>query len=343
MILLAALAVAPRRAATRRATTAPPQPYYSLSPQHSREDAPALSPYPQRLAAQHSARIRQPRRRVAAPPRRAVCRLRRAAPSPPPLMSHLLTPRRQAPRWRSAPPSVDGAPDAYVATLRTPELAKRSELPSTEETPGRADFELSEKRKEDKWWDDFWEREDEEEASDEEEDQDRDDDDEVKDPTYEDEKPTSRKRAAAAGGQRKRGDGQQERKAPRAIILDDDGFPLWPGGCRKQLSDCKGDEVKAYHEAIAKRDAAADAAGADEFAAAEKASEVSPLAKKDNYVAIVDELKKWVARGGAAATAAGWIGRLMIATKRKRDGGGGKGYTPSQVRKLYRGIGPGAA
>ena len=68
--------------------------------------------------------------------------------------------------------------------------------------------------------------------------------------------------------------------------------------------------------------------------------EASSWVEEDNYVAIVDELKSWVARGGTAATAAGWIRRLMIATKQKK---GGEGYTPSLVRKLYRKTGPGAA
>ena len=159
---------------------------------------------------------------------------------------------------------------------------------------------------------------------------------EGEDPDSEGEKPTSRKRAAAAGdGPRKRGDGQREREGPRAIILDDAGFPLWPGGLRKQLRDCNAAEAKAYHEAIAKRDAAADAAGADELKAAVSAFDTSPLAEKDNYVAIVGDVKDWAKRGGVKATAAKWI-RCLVSKGTDR-------LAPGRVRWKYKRTWPGAA
>ena len=226
------------------------------------------------------------------------------------MRSSQLTPR-PVPRSRSAPALVAGAPDPFIGTMSTPQLAARSELPSTEETPGRRDFELRKKLEDDEWWRDHWLRADEAAGG-----------DGWQTPIVpkpKGEGPRKKKprpwqgaaiaagpvppgavRARTAGGRvatvlyrKQRGyfavelDGDEndeggayERKtlrrpkfapgqdellnsAPpdpnRAIILDDDGFPLWPGGSRKQLSDCKGDEVKAYHEAIAKRDAAADA------------------------------------------------------------------------------------
>ena len=50
------------------------------------------------------------------------------------------TPPR-APRPRVA--LVVGAPHPFVGTMSTPQLLKRSELPSTEETPGRRDYDAS--------------------------------------------------------------------------------------------------------------------------------------------------------------------------------------------------------
>ena len=90
---------------------------------------------------------------------------------------------------------------------------------------------------------------------------------------------------------------RQTREGPRAIILDDAGFPLWPGGTRKRLRDCNADEVQAYHEAQAKKEAAADLAGADELEAAVSAfkralaEKAWSLGKKARYVVIVGEVK----------------------------------------------------
>ena len=114
-----------------------------------------------------------------------------------------------------------------------------------------------------------------------------------------------------------------------------------PGGGRKQLRDCNADEVKAYHEAIAKRDAAADAAGADELEAAVAAfertlaKEARSLFKKAKYVAIVGEVKGWAERGGTKATAASWIRRLVSEGKDR--------LTPAVVRQNYTRTPPGAA
>ena len=243
------------------------------------------------------------------------------------MRSTLSTPVR-APRLRlTLAAQIVGAPHPFIETMSTPELLARSEMLGDEETPGRRDYDVSGAYElTEDWWAKIY-------GVGEEED---DDDNKVKDPDYEGEKPQSRKRAAAAGdGPRKRGDGQREREGPRAIILDDAGFPLWPGGLRKQLRDCNAAEAKAYHEAIAKRDAAADAAGADELKAAVSAFDTSPLAEKDNYVAIVDEVKSWAKRGGTKATAAKWIRCLVSKGKDK--------LTPSRVRLNYTRTPPGAA
>ena len=114
-----------------------------------------------------------------------------------------------------------------------------------------------------------------------------------------------------------------------------------PGGGRKQLRDCNADEVKAYHEAIAKRDAAADAAGADELEAAVAAfertlaKEAWSLFKKAKYVAIVGEVKAWAKDGGTKATAARWI-RCLTSEGKDR-------LAPSEVRKKYQKNPPRAA
>jgi len=76
------------------------------------------------------------------------------------MRSSQLTPR-PVPRSRSAPALVAGAPDPFIGTMSTPQLAARSELPSTEETPGRRDFELRKKLEDDEWWRDHWLRVDE--------------------------------------------------------------------------------------------------------------------------------------------------------------------------------------
>ena len=68
-----------------------------------------------------------------------------------------LTPR-PVPRPRSAPALVAGAPHPFIGTMSTPRLLARSELASTEETPGRADFELTMQLEDDQWWLDHWKR-----------------------------------------------------------------------------------------------------------------------------------------------------------------------------------------
>ena len=109
------------------------------------------------------------------------------------------------------------------------------------------------------------------------------------------------------------------------------------GGSRGPYpNEMEPDELKAREQAMADK----KAAGADEFKAAVADFEASSWVEKDNYVAIVDELKSWVARGGTAATAAGWIRRLMIATKRRK---GGDGLNPTDVRFKYTRTSPGAA
>jgi hypothetical protein len=102
-----------------------------------------------------------------------------------------------------------------------------------------------------------------------------------------------------------------------------------------------------YHEAQAKKEAAKDAAGADELEAAVAAfkrtlaKKAWSLAKKARYVAIVGEVERWADRGGAKATAASLIRRLMSEGKDR--------MTPSQVRLQYKkvkhtgGVRPGAA
>ena len=116
------------------------------------------------------------------------------------------------------------------------------------------------------------------------------------------------------------------------------------GGSRKKKPcEMPPDERAKYWKDKAEKKAKEDAAGADEFKAVVAEFEASSWVEEDNYVAIVDELKSWVARGGTAATAAGWIGRLMIATKQAPKGKGGEGYTPHTVRKRYKAIWPGAA
>lgn len=111
------------------------------------------------------------------------------------------------------------------------------------------------------------------------------------------------------------------------------------GPREKYPNEMDPDELKAHQQAMAEK----KAAGADEFKAAVADFEASSWVEEDNYVAIVDELKSWVARGGTAATAARWIGRLMIATKPKKGGGGGEGYLPGTVRAAYKKISPFAA
>ena len=59
------------------------------------------------------------------------------------MRSTLSTPPR-APRLRLTPaPEIVGAPHPFVGTMSTPDLLRRSELPSTEETPGRRDYDAS--------------------------------------------------------------------------------------------------------------------------------------------------------------------------------------------------------
>ena len=233
------------------------------------------------------------------------------------MRSTLSTPVR-APRLRlTLAAQIVGAPHPFIETMSTPELLARSEMLGDEETPGRRDYDASGAYElTEDWWAKIY-------GVGEEED---DDDNKVKDPDYEGERPQSRKRAAAAGG-----DGPRK----RAIILDDAGFPLWPKGTRKKLHKCNAAEQEAYHEAVAKRDAAKDAAGADELKAAVSAFDTSPLAEKDNYVAIVDEVKSWAKRGGTKATAAKWIRCLVSKGKDK--------LTPSRVRLNYTRTPPGAA
>ena len=139
------------------------------------------------------------------------------------------------------------------------------------------------------------------------------------------EKPAPPKRKTAGGG------GSQKRLAA--------GAPA----CKKRPCRMNDDERAEHEQAKADKKAKEDAAGADELEAAVADFEASSWVEEDNYVAVVDELQSWVARGGTAATAAGWIGRLMIATKQAPKGKGGEGYTPHTVRKRYKAIWPGAA
>ena len=149
--------------------------------------------------------------------------------------------------------------------------------------------------------------------------EDSDDDDKDEDPDHVE---GSRKRPAANGA------GSGKRRTPE-------------DGPRKKRPNEMPPVERAEHELVkAEKKAKEDAAGALKLKAAVKAFEASSWVEKDNYVAIVDELKIWVARGGTAATAAGWIRRLMIATKQKK---GGEGYTPSTVRTLYSKTPPGKA
>ncbi len=118
------------------------------------------------------------------------------------------------------------------------------------------------------------------------------------------------------------------------MILDGEGFPLWPGGSRKPLRGMNHDEAKAYHEAQAKKKAAKDAAGADELKAAAAdfkrtlAEKAWTPAKKAKYVAIVGEVEGWVKRGGTKATAAKWIRCLMSEGKDR--------LLPKTVRARYQ-------
>jgi len=244
------------------------------------------------------------------------------------------------PRRHSAPPSVVDAPDAFVDAMPIDEAGRRSELPSGVPTPGR-DAWCEQKKREDDEYDALFEKYsdgEDEESSTSEEDSDGDDKDEDPD-VGKNGKPQKRKAAKAANGDgpRKRGDGRQKREGPRAIILDGDGFPLFPGGGQKPLRNCNADEAKAYHEAKAKK----DAAGALELEAAEAAfkrtlaEKAWSLAKKAKYVAVVGEVKAWAKDGGAKATAAKWI-RCLTSEGKDR-------LTPSRVRTNYTRTSPGPA
>ena len=235
-----------------------------------------------------------------------------------------LTPR-PVPRLYSAPPPVAGAPDTFVDDMSIAAAAARSVLPRGVPTPGR-DAWLEQRQREDDEYDELFARygdgEDERSPTDEKD----------SDSDYEGEDPDVGKNGAP---QKPRSRKKPERNGPRQRRWDA-GIPP-RNKCPCEMPD---DERAEHERAKAEMKAKKDAAGADEFETAVKAFEASPWVEEDNYLAIVDELKKWVARGGTAATAAGWIGRLMIATSQKM---GGKGYTPSTVRALYRKTPPGPA
>ena len=97
------------------------------------------------------AAVRQP------PPPRSPLGVRNAGEQPLAKPPPQLTPR-PVPRPRSAPALVAGAPHPFIGTMSTPRLLARSELASTEETPGRADFELTMQLEDDQWWLDHWKR-----------------------------------------------------------------------------------------------------------------------------------------------------------------------------------------
>ena len=93
------------------------------------------------------------------------------------------------------------------------------------------------------------------------------------------------------------------------------------------------DDERAEHErTMAEKKAENKAEGADELKAAVKAFKASPLAEKDNYLAIVAEVENWAKRGGTVLTAAKWI-RCLVS----------KGLTPSRVRLKYKKTWPFAA
>ena len=95
------------------------------------------------------------------------------------------------------------------------------------------------------------------------------------------------------------------------------------------------DERAAHERTMAEKKAENKAEGADELKAAVKAFKASPLAEKDNYLAIVAEVENWAKRGGTVLTAAKWIRRLMSE--------GDDQLTPSRVRLNYKKVYPYAA
>ena len=224
------------------------------------------------------------------------------------MRSTLSTPPR-APRLRlTLAPEIVGAPHPFVGTMSTPQLLKRSELHSTEETPGRTDFERRRQLEDDRWWRNHWKRVDEEEASDEEEDKDRGDDDKVKDPTYEDENPPLKK--------------------PRPVGRQDPRFP-----CEFLALDEENPLRVAFEKAETKK----LAEGADELKAAVADFKASSWVDKKGYAAAVAKAEAWAAASGpklrnqaatSTATAALWIRKLMNPKKRRA---GGPGYTPGDV------------
>ena len=160
-----------------------------------------------------------------------------------------------------------------------------------------------------------------EESSSSEEDSDGGDPDfEGEDPDSEGEKPTSRKRAAVAGG-----DGL---KKPR---------PVGRQKPRKRYEFLKLDEENPLRVAFEEAEAKKKTEDAAEFQAAVEALKVHDLYKKAAYQKILAEVEDWVERGGAEATGAGWIRRLMSKGEDR--------LTPSVVRYRYKAIapGPGAA
>lgn len=203
--------------------------------------------------------------------------------------------------------------------MNTPQLAARSELPSTEETPGRDTYYKEKERNEVEW---LRKRcpSDSDEDTDEEI---KDDDDKGKDPDFEGEKPSSRTRAAANGAGPKK---------PR------------PSGLQKPRKRCeflKLAEENPLRVAFEKAEAKKDAAGALELEAAVSAIEkwdlydTAPRSSKTTYKQIVSEVQDWAKRGGTKATAASWIRRLMSK--------GTDRLLPSDVRPKYKRTPPGAA
>ena len=235
------------------------------------------------------------------------------------MRSTLSTPPR-APRLRLTPaPEIVGAPHPFVGTMSTPDLLRRSELPSTEETPGRRDYDASGAYElTEDWWAKTYGED--EESSTSEEDSDSDDKDE--DPDVGKNGAPQTRKAAGGGGSGKRGTSEDGPRDQRPSEM--------PPAKRRE-----------HERAKAEKKAEEDAAGAVELEAAAAdfkrtlAEKAWTLAKKAKHVAIVDEVKGWAERGGTVLTAASWIRRLVSEGKDR--------LTPAVVRQNYTRTPPGAA
>jgi len=128
------------------------------------------------------------------------------------------------------------------------------------------------------------------------------------------------------------------------VLVDEDGFPVRPGGSLIRQSQCSAAQLKTYREAKALK----EAKETTELETAVAEFNASPLADNEGYARVVAQAQSWADRGGKmgidrrqsgnathAAIAAKWIRRLLI-TEKMRYKKGAQGLLPGQVRLLIK-------